>query len=44
MKVDVDLARFCTISPQYKNPNIANFVVAMPFKIKKTNKVYNLER
>ena len=26
-----------TISPQYKNANVANFVLAVPFKIKKTN-------
>ena len=35
---------FFTISPQYKNANIANFVLAVPFKIKKTNIVCNLER
>ena len=28
-----------TISPQHKNGNIANFVLGMSFKIKKTNKV-----
>ena len=26
---------FFTISPQYKNANVANFVLAMPFKITK---------
>ena len=30
---------FFTISPRYKSGNIANFVLAMPFKIKETNKV-----
>ena len=28
---------FFTISLQYKNANIANLVLAVPFKIKKTN-------
>ena len=32
------------ISPQYKNANIAKFVLAVPFKIKKTHEVYNLEK
>ena len=32
------------ISPQYKSANIANFLMALPFKIKKTNKVYSLEK
>ena len=35
---------FFTISPQHKNGNIANFVLAMPFKISKTSEVYNLDR
>ena len=36
---------FFSIPPNiYKNANIANFVLVMPFKIKKTNKVCNLER
>ena len=35
---------FFTISPQRKNRNTTNFLLAMPFKIKKTNKVYRLER
>ena len=35
---------FFTISPQHKNDNIANFVLAMSFNIKKTNKVCNVER
>ena len=35
---------FFTISKQQKNGNIANFVLAMPYKIKKTNKVCNLKR
>ena len=35
---------FFTISPQHKIGNIANFVLAVPFKIKNTNEVYNLER
>ena len=30
---------FFTISSHYKNGNIANFTLAVPFKIKKTNKV-----
>ena len=30
-------------SPQYKNANIANFVLAMSFKINKTNEVCHLE-
>ena len=32
------------ISSQYKNAKIANFVSANPFKLKKTNKVCNLDR
>ena len=41
----VTVIEFFTISP-HKNGNIANFVLAMPFKIliEKTNKVRNLER
>ena len=35
---------FFTISLQYKNANIADFVLIVPFKIIKTNKVGNLER
>ena len=35
---------FSMISPQYMNANIANFVLPVPFKIKKTNKVWSLER
>ena len=35
---------FFMISPQHKNGKIVNFVLAMPFKIKKTNKVCNLKR
>ena len=34
---------FFTISPQYKNANIANFILALPLKINKSNEVYNLE-
>ena len=36
---------FFTISPQYKNANIANFILALPLKINKSiaMKVYNLE-
>ena len=34
---------FFTISPQHKNGNITNFVLAVSFKIKKTSKVYNHE-
>ena len=29
------------ISPQYKNASSTNFILAVLFKIKKTNKVYN---
>ena len=36
--------KFFTISPQYKNANIAKFVLAVPLKVKKTNKVWSLER
>ena len=32
---------FFTISPQHKNKTIANFVLAVPFKVKNTNKVCN---
>ena len=32
-----------TNSPLHKNANIANFVLAVPFKINKTNEVCNLE-
>ena len=32
------------ISQQHKNGNIANFVLAMTFKNKNTNKICNLER
>ena len=39
----VTVIKVFTISPQYKNANIANFVMAAPLKIKKTNKVCNLE-
>ena len=35
---------FFMISPQHNNAHIANFVLAMPFKIEKTDKVCNLER
>ena len=35
---------FFTSSPQHKNGNIAYFVLVMRFKLKKTNKVCNLER
>ena len=38
------LIQFLTISPQYKNANIANLVLAVLFEIKKTNTVYNLKR
>ena len=31
--------KYFTISPQYKNANIAKFVLAVPLKVKKTNKV-----
>ena len=31
------------ISLQYNNVNIANFVLAVPFKIKKTDKVCNIK-
>ena len=30
---------FCTIAPKHKDGNIANFVLAVSFKIKKANKV-----
>ena len=30
---------FFTTFPQYNNTNIANFILAMPFKIKKINKI-----
>ena len=33
-----------TNSPQYKNTNIANFVLAIPFKLNQTNEVCNLEK
>ena len=36
------LIEFFTISPQYKNANIDNAILAAPFKTEKTNKVYNL--
>ena len=32
-----------TISLQYKNANIASFVLAVPFKIKKADKVCNIK-
>ena len=32
------------ISPQYKNTSIVNSFLAVAFKIKKSNKVCNLER
>ena len=35
---------FFTISVQHKNGNIANFVLTKSFKIKKTNKICNIER
>ena len=35
---------FFTISRQYKNANIANFVLAVSFKIEKNYKVCKLER
>ena len=36
---------FFTLSPQYKNANITNFILAVPLKVKKTNnKVSSLER
>ena len=34
---------FFTNSPQYNNANIANFTLAVPLKINKTNKMNNLE-
>ena len=33
----------CRNSPQYKNANIADFVLAVPFKINKVNEVSNIE-
>ena len=33
---------FFTNSPQYKNANIANFVLAVPLERNSTNEVYNL--
>ena len=39
----INSIEFFTISPQHKNDNITNFVLALPFKIKKTNKVCNLQ-
>ena len=39
-----DIIEFFMISSQHKNGNIANFVLAMPFKIKRTKKDCNLER
>ena len=33
---------FFTNSPQYRNANISNFVLAVPLEINKTNEVYNL--
>ena len=35
---------FFTISPKYMDANIANFVLAVAIKIKKTNKICNLEK
>ena len=35
---------FFTISSLYKNANVVKFVLALPFKTKKTDKVCNLER
>ena len=40
----VNAKEFFTISKQHKNDNIVNFILAVSFKIKKTNKVCNLER
>ena len=34
---------FFTNSLQHKNASITNFVLAVSFKINKTNKVYNLK-
>ena len=44
-KIDMS-NEFFVIPPQYKYiyDNNANFVLAVPFKIKMTNKVSNLER
>ena len=41
--VHIYIGEFFTNSLQYNNANIANFVLALPFKIKKTNEDYNLE-
>ena len=42
-KMTISLEVF-TIFPQHKNGNIANLVLAMPFKITKTNEVCDLKR
>ena len=34
---------FFTISPQYKNANMTNFILAVPLKIRKTYKVCKLD-
>ena len=34
---------FFTNSPQYKNANIANFILALPLKINYSNEACNLE-
>ena len=34
---------FFTNSPQYKNANIANFILAMPFRIDQADEVYSLD-
>ena len=37
-----EVIEFFTISPQYKNVTLTKFNLAMPVKIKKTNKVWNI--
>ena len=41
--VHIYIVKLFTNSLQYKNANIANFVLGLSFKIKKTNEDYNLE-
>ena len=40
---DIAALGFFTNSPQYKNANIANFVLALPSERNWTNEVYNFE-
>ena len=42
-KILNEMLEFFTVSPQHKNVNVANFVLALPLKINQTNVAFNLK-